>query len=299
MDLWSAIGSTPLLRLGRVAASLPHVTLLGKAEFQNPGGSVKDRPVRAMLKDGLDSGLLKPGKTILEATSGNTGRADAMGAALGFPVVLCLPSNASKEKQKLLRTYGASLELTSPLEGTDGAQRRAKEMFASDPARYFYPDQYSNDANWRAHFETTGPEIWEETQGRVTHFVTGLGTSGTFVGASRYLKSKNPAIVCVSLEPDTPLHGLEGLKHMATAAVPRIYDATIADARIEMATEEAYSMTRRLAKEEGLFVGISSGANVAGALRVSGALPREVPAVVVTLLCDGGARYISDRFWEG
>lgn len=299
MDLFSAIGRTPLLRLGRVAAHLPHVELYGKAEFCNPGGSVKDRPVRAMLEDGLRRGLLTPGKTILEATSGNTGVANAMlGAALGHPVLLCLPSNASKLLQAHLRALGAVLELTSPLEGTDGAQRRAREIQAADPERYFYPDQYGNDANWRAHVDTTGPEIFEQAAGRVTHFVAGLGTSGTFVGTSRHLKSRDAAVVCVSLEPDGPLHGLEGLKHMESAAVPRIYDPSIADARIAMPTEEAYAMTRRLAREEGLFVGVSSGANVAGALRVAEALPADRPAVVVTILCDGGGRHVLDRFWE-
>lgn len=299
MDLLSAIGNTPLLRLARVAAHLPHIELHGKAEHLNPGGSVKDRPARAMIEDGLARGALRPGKTILEATSGNTGIADAMlGAALGYPVTLCLPANASEERQAILRAYGARLVVTSPLEGTDGAIRRAREMASAEPDRFFYPDQYGNDANWRSHFETTGPEIWRQMGTHITHFVAGLGTSGTFVGITRFLKSKRPAVTCVSMEPDGPLHGLEGLKHMASAIVPGIYDPALADGRIEMDTEEAYAMTRRLAREEGLFVGISSGANVAAALRLAEGLPAGVPAVIVTVLCDGGARYVSDTFWR-
>jgi len=258
---------------------------------------VKDRPVRAMLLDGLATGALAPGRRILEATSGNTGIADAMlGASLGFGVTLCLPSNASPERQGILRALGAELVLTDPLEGTDGAIRRAREMSAAEPDLYFYPDQYSNPANWRAHFETTGPEILRQAGGRLTHFVAGLGTSGTFLGVTRYLKARSRRVVCVAVEPDGPLHGLEGMKHLASAIVPPIWDPSVADVRLAVETEEAYAMCRRLAREEGLFVGPSSGANVAAALRVG----REAGpgATVATILADGGARYLSRPFWS-
>jgi S-sulfo-L-cysteine synthase (O-acetyl-L-serine-dependent) len=298
-DLFSVVGRTPLLRLRRVAAHLPHVELHVKAEHLNPGGSVKDRAARAMLEDGLRRGLLRPGKTVLEATSGNTGIALAMlSRALGHEVLICLPANASNERKRTLRAYGATLELTDPLAGTDGAILRARELQAADPERFFYPDQYGNDANWRAHLTTTGPEIWEQTAGRVTHFVAGLGTSGTFVGTTRYLRSRRPDLVAVSIEPDGPLHGLEGLKHMATAIVPPIYDPTLADRKLEQDTEEAFTMTRRLAREEGLCVGPSGGANVAAALHVAAELPTDRSAVIVTILPDGGGRYLSERFWE-
>ena len=296
-SLFGAVGSTPLLRLERVAADLPHVEVWVKAEHLNPSGSVKDRAARALLEDGLRRGALRPGRTVLEATSGNTGIALAMlGAALGHDVLVCLPANASAERKRLLQLHGARLELTDRLAGTDGAIRRARELFAADPERYHYTDQYGNDANWRAHVATTGPEIWEQTRGRVTHFVAGLGTSGTFVGTTRFLKARKPGLVAVSVEPDGPLHGLEGLKHMATALVPSIYDPTLADVKLEQPTEEAYAMTRRLAREEGLCVGPSAGANVAAALRVAAALPAGEPAVVVTVLPDGGSRYLGERF---
>jgi S-sulfo-L-cysteine synthase (O-acetyl-L-serine-dependent) len=297
MRLFDAVGRTPLLELSRVAGDVPGLRLLAKAEHLNPGGSVKDRAVRAMLLDGIASGRLAPGKRILEATSGNTGIADAMlGRALGYPAMVCLPANASSQRKAILAAYGAELVLTDPLEGTDGAIRKAREIAAADPEKFFYPDQYSNSANWRAHYDTTGPEIWLDTRGEITDFVAGLGTSGTFVGVSRFLKERNISIRCVSVEPDGPIHGLEGLKHMGSAMVPAIYDATLADDRLEMATEEAYAMCRRLVREEGVFVGPSSGANVAAALRVG----RQVtePATVVTILCDGGGRYLSERFWE-
>jgi S-sulfo-L-cysteine synthase (O-acetyl-L-serine-dependent) len=297
MNLLDTIGRTPLLELAKVAAGLDGTRLLAKAENLNPGGSVKDRPARAMILAGLADGRLAPGRTILEATSGNTGIADAMiGRALGYPVTLCLPANASRERRGILAAYGAELVLTDPLEGTDGAIREARRRAAERPDFYFYPDQYSNPANWGAHVATTGPEIWEATAGRLTHFVAGLGTSGTFVGVTRYLKSKSPAIRCISMEPDAPLHGLEGMKHMASAMVPPIYDPTLADGRLEVATEDAYEMCRRLASEEGVFVGPSSGANVTAALKVA----REAPAgsLVVTVLCDGGGRYLSHDFWR-
>ena len=306
VGLLEAVGGTPLLELARIGADVPGLRLLAKAEHMNPCGSVKDRPVRAMLLAGLASGKLTAGKTILEATSGNTGIADAMlGRALGFPVTLFLPSSASPERQAILRACGAEIVLTDPLEGTDGAIREARRA-AREDSKFFYPDQYSNPANWGAHFETTGPEIWNETGGRLTHFVAGLGTSGTFVGVSRFLKarSRSISIRCVSVEPEGPLHGLEGLKHMESAMVPSIYDATLADERIALPTEEAWAMCRRLAREEGVFVGPSSGANVAAALRVArgvaGAAGRKPdrPIVIVTVLCDRGERYLSEDFWR-
>lgn len=297
MNLVAVIGRTPLLELERTAARVPGLRLFAKAEHLNPGGSVKDRPARAMILDGIERGLLTPGKRILDATSGNTGIADAMiGRALGFRVTLCVPANASRERRAILAAYDAELILTDPLEGTDGAIRRARTLAAAQPDLYFYADQYSNPANWRAHFETTGPEIHEQTGGRLTHFVAGLGTSGTFVGVTRYLKKALPSVRCVSVEPDGPLHGLEGMKHMATAIVPRIYDPDLADERLAIATEEAYETCRRLAREEGVFVGPSAGASVAAALSVARKLDGE-PSTVVTVLPDGGTRYLSEGFW--
>jgi len=298
MRLLDSVGRTPLLELPTIASSFPGLRLLAKAEHLNPGGSVKDRPARAMILDGIARGLLTEGKTILEATSGNTGIADAMiGRALGYRVSLCVPANASEERRGTLAAYGAELILTDPLEGTDGAIRKVRSLAAERPDLYFYPDQYSNAANWGAHFETTGPEIWEQTAGRLTHFVTGLGTSGTFVGITRFLREKNPSIRCISVEPDAPLHGLEGMKHMASAMVPAIYDASLADARREVATEDAYTMCRRLARDEGIFVGPSAGANVTAALAVARELDG-APATIVTVLCDGGGRYLSREIWR-
>ncbi|HEX9689141.1 MAG TPA: cysteine synthase family protein [Thermoanaerobaculia bacterium] len=298
MRLLDSVGRTPLLELPTIASSVPGLRLLAKAEHLNPGGSVKDRPARAMILDGIARGLLTEGKTILEATSGNTGIADAMiGRALGYRVSLCVPANASEERRGTLAAYGAELILTDPLEGTDGAIRKVRSLAAERPDLYFYPDQYSNAANWGAHFETTGPEIWEQTAGRLTHFVTGLGTSGTFVGITRFLREKNPSIRCISVEPDAPLHGLEGMKHMASAMVPAIYDASLADARREVATEDAYTMCRRLARDEGIFVGPSAGANVTAALAVARELDG-APATIVTVLCDGGGRYLSREIWR-
>lgn len=293
-SLLELVGTTPLISLRRIERDVPGIELYGKAEFTNPGGSVKDRPARRMLLEGLRNGALRPGKVILDATSGNTGIAYAMlGAALGYPVALCVPDNVTRERKQILRAYGAELILTSPLEGSDGAIREARLRHAADPDRYFYPDQYSNEFNWRAHFDTTGLEVFEQTEGRITHFVAGLGTSGTFVGAGRRLKLLKPSAVLVAMQPDSPLHGIEGLKHMATAMVPSIYDPLLADEDVLVQTEEAIAMTRRLAREEGVFVGISSGANVLAALRTV-----RPPAVVVTMLCDGGERYLSERFWE-
>jgi cysteine synthase B len=296
-DLELQIGRTPLLSLRRVVSGLPEgVEILVKAEHMNPGGSVKDRAALAMILDGERSGRLYPGKVILDATSGNTGIAYAMiGAARGYSVTICLPANASVERKRMLQVLGAEVIETDPLQGSDGAQVIAREMAAHDAARYFYPDQYNNDANWRAHYEGTGPEIWEQTEGRVTHFVAGLGTCGTFTGVGRRLKELNPSIRLISMEPDSPIHGLEGLKHLPTSRMPGIFDPNLADETVEVETEAAQDMTRRLAREEGLFVGVSSGANVVAALALARRLPPD--SVVVTILCDGGERYLSERFW--
>ncbi|HEV2761915.1 MAG TPA: cysteine synthase family protein [Pyrinomonadaceae bacterium] len=291
------VGRTPLLSLPRVAAGLPRgVELYAKAEHMNPGGSVKDRPALSMILAGERAGLLTPGKVILDATSGNTGIAYAMlGAARGYRVALCLPANANTERKRTLRIYGAELIETDPLESHDGAQRRAQELAAAEPGKYFYPDQYNNEANWRAHYLSTAPEIWEQTAGRVTHFLAGMGTAGTFTGTVRRLKELNPSMRAVEMQPDSPLHGLEGMRHMQTSLVPGIYDPTLADDRIEVSTENAQEMTRRLAREEGLFVGVSSGANVLAAVRYAQGLAPG--SVVVTVLCDRGGRYLSERFW--
>jgi cysteine synthase B len=296
-SLLATIGETPLLRLRRLTDGVPvGVEVYAKGEHLNPGGSVKDRAALAMILAGERSGKLTPGKTILDATSGNTGIAYAMiGAALGYKVALCLPKNASLERKRILRAYGAEIIETDPLEATDGAQRKAKALAAESPEKYFYPDQYNNDANWRAHFEGTAREIHRQTDGRVTHFVAGLGTSGTFIGTARGLKALNPNVRCISMQPDSPMHGLEGMKHMATALVPGIYDTAVADENVEVDTDDALRMMRRLAREEGLFVGVSAGANVFAAVR----LARELPAgsVVVTVLCDSGSRYLSEDIW--
>lgn len=295
------IGRTPLLRLRRVAAAAgvpAKVDVLAKAEHLNPSGSVKDRAALAMILDGQRTGALTPGKTILDATSGNTGIAYAMiGASLGYEVTVCLPSNASAERKRILRLYGCHVIDTDPLSGTDGAQREARRLVSLHPERYFYPDQYNNPANWRAHFEHTGVEIWEQTAGRVTHFIAGLGTSGTFIGTARRLKEFNPRVRCISMQPDLPLHGLEGMKHMPTAVVPGIYDPTVADAEVVVDTTEAQDMARQLARKEGVFVGVSAGANVVAAVRLARDLPSG--SIVVTVLCDAGSRYLSDEFWTG
>ena len=285
------IGGTPLVRLRRVTDGLPEaVAVYAKAEHLNPGGSVKDRPARAIVQAGRASGAFGPGQTLLDATSGNTGIAYALlGAALGFPVALCLPANASPARKHTLEAYGAELILTDPMEGTDGAQARAQALADEAPDRYFYADQYRNDANWRAHYATTGPEIWAQTDERVTHFVAGLGTTGTFTGVVRYLKAQRAAVEGHAMQPATPLHGLEGLKHLPTARVPGIYDDTLPDALHHVTTEAAQAMTRRLAREEGLLVGPSAGANVRAALDVAATLDA---GVVVTILCDTGLRYL-------
>jgi cysteine synthase B len=289
------IGRTPLVRLPHFERETPGVRLYAKAEWQNPGGSVKDRAAFRMITDGEASGRLTPGLTIIDATSGNTGIAYAMvGAARGYPVKLCLPDNASNERKLILRAFGAELVLTSPLEGTDGAIREVRRIVAAHPDLYFYPDQYSNDGNWRAHFDTTAPEIMEQTGGQITHFIAGLGTSGTFVGTSRRLKQFNPAIKAISFQPDSPFHGLEGLKHMESAMVPSIYDASIADEDLRVSTEHAHRLVRQLARVEGLMVGISSGAALAATLDVAKRLDT---GVVVTVFPDGAEKYLSESFW--
>jgi S-sulfo-L-cysteine synthase (O-acetyl-L-serine-dependent) len=297
MHLEDAIGNTPLFRIQRLGrAEAPHVEIHAKAEWFNPAGSVKDRPALFMLKSAMTEGKLKKGKTILDSTSGNTGIALAMlGASYGFPVTLCLPQNASPERKAILNAYGAELVLTDPLEGSDGAIKKAKEIFAKNREKYVYVDQYNNDANWKAHYETTAPEIWKQTEGRITHFVTGLGTSGTVMGVGRRLKEYNSNVRIVAMQPDSPFHGMEGLKHMETAIVPGIYDPKVADEQITVGTEEAQEWTQRLAKEEGMFVGVSSGANFAAALSVAKQIKT---GVVVTIFCDSGDKYLSEQFWK-
>jgi cysteine synthase B len=300
LGLTERIGNTPLLRLERVTNGLQGIAVLAKAEWANPGGSVKDRAAWSMVRDAIERGLLKPGKTLLDATSGNTGIAYAMlGAAMGFPVTLVMPGNVSPERKRILHAYGASVEWTEPDRGSDGAILQARAMAASDPEKYFYCDQYSNNANWRAHYETTGPEIWRQTSGQVTHFIAGVGTSGTFTGTTRRLKELNPNVVAISFQPDGPFHGLEGMKHMPTAIVPAIYDPALADRNLEIETETAYAMAKRLAREEGLLVGISAAAAVVASLRVAeeeAAAGRR--AVIVTVLPDSAEKYLSERFWE-
>jgi cysteine synthase B len=290
------VGNTPLIRLRKFEAGLNGVELYGKAEWFNPGGSVKDRPAANMVKEGLRTGALRPGKTLLDATSGNTGIAYAMiGASEGFPVKLCVPSNVTIERKRLLHAYGAELIFTDPMDGSDGAIREARRQVAANADGYFYPDQYNNPANWGAHYASTGPEILAQTEGRVTHFVAGLGTSGTFMGTGRRLREANPSIKLISFQPDSPLHGLEGLKHMETAIVPGIYDPRLADEDMRVSTEDAYTMVRRLAREEGLLVGISGGAALAAALRVAKTAPN---AVIVTVFPDSADKYMSERFWQ-
>ncbi|HZB88403.1 MAG TPA: cysteine synthase family protein [Terracidiphilus sp.] len=299
-SLLERIGRTPLVRLERIAQGLDGVAILGKAEWANPGGSVKDRAAASMIRDARARGLLTPGKSILDATSGNTGIALAMlGAALGIPVTLAMPSNVSPERKRILRAYGAHVEWTAPDQSSDGAIRRARELAVNDPDRYCYLDQYSNDANWQAHYHSTGPEIWEQTAGAVTHFIAGLGTSGTFTGTTRRLKELNPALTAISFQPDSPFHGIEGMKFMRGSIVPAIYDPALADRELAIETEAAYDMARRLAREEGLLVGISAAAAVVACLTIAreeAAAGRH--AVIVTVLPDSADKYLSERFWE-
>lgn len=289
------IGHTPLLRLRLFETELAEdVQVFAKAEHLNPGGSVKDRAALSMILEGERTGRLKPGMTIVDATSGNTGIAYAMiGASRGYKVTVCLPKNAGRQRKSIMRSYGVEIIETDQMLSTDGAQRIARELFAANPEKYFYPDQYNNDANWLAHYETTANEIWEQTQGRVTHFVTGLGTSGTFTGTVRRLRELNPSLKAFAVQPDLPMHGLEGLKHMATATKrPGIYDESLATGTLEVATEDALLMSGKLAREEGILVGPSSGANVFAARKLAVSL--QSPAVVVTVLCDGGERYLDE-----
>ena len=299
-SLTDHIGKTPLIRLNRVAAAFPGVEVYAKAEYFNPGGSVKDRPALNMILEGERSGKLRPGITLIDSTSGNTGIAYAMiCAAKGYKVKLCLPQNASPERKRILKAYGAELVLTPGGEGSDGAIRRVREIYAANPEQYFYPDQYSNPANWQAHFTTTGPEIIQQTEGRITHFVALLGTSGTFIGTSRRLKQDVPGVECISAQPSTGFHGLEGTKHMPTAIVPSIYDDTVAHRNIWVETEDAHRMVKRLAREEGLLVGVSAGGNVQAALNIAKELHEAGRAgVVVTVLCDGADKYLSEHFWD-
>jgi cysteine synthase B len=293
------IGNTPLLRLQRIGREFSNVEFLAKAEWFNPGGSVKDRPALSMIQAGLANEALRPGKTIIDATSGNTGIAYAMiGAAMGYPVILCLPDSASHERKRILAAFGAEMIVTPGDEGTDGAIRRVQKIVAAEPEKYFYPDQYSNPANWQAHYRGTANEIWEQATGRITHFVAGLGTSGTFVGVTRRLKELNSAIRCISLQPDAPFHGLEGWKHMETAIRPSIYDDTLADENLEVSTEEAYRLVKRIAREEGLLVSPSAAAALSGCFAVANKIPPKQHAVIVTVFADSGTKYLSERFWD-
>lgn len=294
-SLLDLIGNTPLLQLQNLNPN-PRVAVFAKAEWANPGGSVKDRAALRMIRAGELSGALTRDKTLIDATSGNTGIAYAMiGAALGYRVKLCLPKNASEERKRTLHAFGAELVYTDPLAGTDGAIIEVRKIVAANPDEYFYPDQYNNDANWQAHYETTAPEIYAQTAGAITHFVAGLGTTGTFVGTARRLRELNSAIKLISMQPDSPFHGLEGMKHIETAIVPGIYDPTIADENLEVSTEDALAMVKTLARREGWFVGISAGANIVAALRVAARLEE---GVVVTILCDSAGKYLSDKFWD-
>lgn len=300
-SLIERIGNTPLLRLDAFTADLPGVALLGKAEWYNPGGSVKDRAASNIVLEAQKSEQLRPGKSLLDSTSGNTGIAYAMlGAAEGFPVTLCMPENVSRERKQILHGYGANILYTDPADGSDGSIRLARELAAKHPDQYFYADQYSNDANWKAHYHGTANEIWQQTQGRVTHFVSMLGTSGTFVGTTRRLKELNPSVQCISLQPDSSFHGIEGAKHMATAIVPRIYDARLADQNLEISTEDSYAMARQMSRKAGLLVGISAAAAIVGCLKIARdlQLKRNQEAVIVTILCDSGDKYLSERFWS-
>lgn len=291
----SLVGNTPLLKFRKVGREFPEVEIYAKAEWTNPGGSVKDRPALNIILEAERAHLLTEKKILIDSTSGNTGIAYAMiGAARGYRVKLCMPSNVSLERKRILKAYGAEIVYTDPMEGSDGAIRRVRQMAAENPELYFYANQYDNPANWRAHYETTAPEIFEQTEGRITHFVAGLGTSGTFVGTARRLKEFNPKIRCISFQPDSPFHGLEGMKHMATAIVPKIYDPAVADQDLAVSTEEAHAMVLKLAREEGLLIGVSAGAAMVATLRVARQAHR---GIIVTVFPDSGDKYLSERFW--
>jgi S-sulfo-L-cysteine synthase (O-acetyl-L-serine-dependent) len=295
------VGNTPLLRFDSLTQPWPHIRILGKAEWANPGGSVKDRAASNIMQTALQSGALKAGMRLLDATSGNTGIAYAMiGAARKIPVTLCVPANVSMERKRILSAYGAEVVWTDPMDGSDGAIRKARELSQSDPAKYFYADQYSNEANWLAHYHGTGPEIWRQTEGSVTHFIAGLGTSGTFMGTARRLKEFNSEIQVTSFQPDSAFHGLEGLKHMETAIVPPIYDPLLADSNLEVSTETAYGMVKRMAREEGVLLGISSGAALAACLELARhvAVGDTRSAIIVTVLPDSADKYLSEKFWQ-
>jgi len=297
--LLARIGNTPLLSFDALIRDLPSVKLLGKAEWYNPGGSVKDRAAASIVEEARRAGQLAPGKILLDSTSGNTGIAYAMlGAALGFPVTLCVPENVSPERKRILQAYGANIIYTDPAEGSDGALKIARQYAERHPDLYFYADQYSNDANWRAHYETTANEIWQQTEGRITHFVAILGTTGTFVGTARRLKELNPNIRCISLQPDSAFHGIEGAKHLPSAIVPGIYDPSLVDQNLEIVTEDAHAMARRLAREQGLLVGVSAAAALVGSLQVVERLKIDQHATIVTVLCDSGEKYLSEKFWH-
>ncbi|MDR3336576.1 MAG: cysteine synthase family protein [Treponema sp.] len=297
MKLIDLVGNTPLIELSKISSGTG-VSIQAKAEYYNPSGSIKDRAARAMLLDGIEKGLLIPGKTIIDASSGNTGIAYAMfGAYLGYPVSIYLPANANDERKNLIRRYGARIVETDPLESSDGAFLAAQKEAAAHPERYFYPNQYNNDANWKAHYNGTALEIWEQCAGKVTHFIAGMGTSGTLMGTGRRLRELKAAINVVALQPDSPFHGIEGTKHMASTIKPGFYDESLANSTIEVNTEEAYDMARRLVREEGVFAGISSGANVLGALKLAASAP--AGSLIVTVLGDSGTRYLRDGFWEG
>jgi cysteine synthase B len=296
MNILDLVGNTPLLELKKIPQA-PGGQLFAKAEFCNPSGSVKDRAAKAMILDGIRRGSLKPGKTIIDATSGNTGIAYAMmGAYLGYPVKLYLPANASNERKGLMKRYNAEIVETDPLESSDGALLAARKEADQNPEKYFYPNQYANDENWKAHYNGTALEIWEQTGQKITHFICGMGTSGTFTGCARRLKELNPRVKVIAVQPDSPFHGIEGTKHMASTIKPEFYDESLPDEFVEVNTEESYALARRLAVVEGLFVGVSSAANVLAALRLAEKLPPD--AVVVTILCDSGLRYLSEPFWE-
>lgn len=297
--LLDRIGNTPLLRIATLTRDLPTVQLLGKAEWYNPGGSIKDRTAASIVAEARRSGKLVAGKILLDSTSGNTGIAYAMlGAALGFPVTLCMPENVSLERKRILQAYGAKIIYTDPAEGSDGATRVSHELAEKHPDLYFYADQYSNDANWRAHYHTTANEIWQQTAGQVTHFVSIMGTTGTFTGTTRRLKELNPHVRCVSLQPDSPFHGIEGTKHLGSTMIPRIYDPSLADESLEVSTEDAYKMVKRVARHEGVLIGVSAAAALVGSLKIAERLKKDQRAVIVTILCDSGTRYLSERFWD-
>lgn len=298
-SLLARIGNTPLLHLDLLTVDLPSIQLFGKAEWYNPGGSIKDRTAASIVSEARRSGKLAPGKSLLDSTSGNTGIAYSMlGAALGFPVTLCVPENISVERKRILQAYGANIIFTDAGEGSDGATRVAHELAEKHPDLYFYADQYSNPANWRAHYNTTANEIWRQTEGRVTHFVAIMGTTGTFVGTTRRLKELNPAIRCISLQPDSPFHGIEGTKHLGSTLVPGIYDPQLADEQLEVHTEAAHAMARHLARNAGLLIGVSAAAGIVGSLQVARSLKKQQPAVIATVLCDSGEKYLSERFWN-